>query len=247
MTRTALLVAAGFFSLSCADGAPGTGTAALEGDDSGPPVHFVSPATGFSSDGQLEVVVWVANGFYKNSILDPKNPHGQGDVLLVANVDGCAAPIEASIIDAGSVSPPNATNSPGGWYWTVTVDLSSCQCSGGGRVRTHHCDGCGNTFDTCEDSTSDCAARDVSLVVQAYNSPDNNKCTTTDFDGDGTTDCDGLTGSLAPAGGGGGESELWVPEPFWTVGDDGSHTCQARSHGNCPANNGDQGGHSCDG
>jgi hypothetical protein len=137
------------------------------------------------------------------------------------------------------------TNSPGGWSWSVTVDLSSCQCSGGGRTRTHHCDGCGHTFDTCEDDTNGCAARDVSLVVQAYNQPGNNKCTQTDFDGDGTTDCDGLNGSLAPAEGGGGETEEWVPGPFWdTV--DGLKVCQSRSHGNCPANGGNQGGHSCD-
>lgn len=202
------------------------------------PVAFRAPAAGFSSTGSQTFVVWVAKGYYEQSILDPNGgPHGPGDVVLIASAEGCSTTASASIRSAGTVAP-EATNPHGqaikGYLWTVTLDLSACASSG---TRTHHCDGCGRSFDTCEGGGGSSA---VTAVVDAYNQPNNSMCTLHDFNTDGLTDCDVVTGTL-----GGGLVEQWVPAKFWT---DNNTVCVRRAapDGSCHPVGGEQGGHSCD-
>jgi hypothetical protein len=209
------------------------------------PVYFTAPAAGFNSSGTVDVTVWVAKGYCEQSILDPHGgPKGPGYVVVHASVEGCTTVAAANILTDGAVAPLRENGHTKAYLWTVTLDLTACQCQGGGTVRTHHCDGCGHTFDTCEDGGATCAASAVTIVVDAFNQPGNNKCTLHDFDGDGTTDCDVVSGALSPAGGGGGETEEWVPPPFWT---DDNTVCVRRAGPNNECHPvGNAGGHSCD-
>lgn len=201
-------------------------------------MYFVAPAPGFTAKAAQPLTVWVAKGFYEQSVLDPHGPHGPGDVVITASVAGCAAPVTADIHSDGMVSPqatnPHTGEDVGGYLWTVTLDLSSCQDAG---TRVHHCDGCGRTFDTCDGG----ASRALTLVVDAFNQPGNSMCTLHDWNADGVTDCDTVGGTLA-GGAAGGATELWVPAKFWTA----DKTCVSRAddNGAChPIAN--QGGNSC--
>ena len=134
------------------------------------PVQILSPSTGFTSDGTLEVTVRVAKGFYENVL----KPHDAAEATLRVTVDDCQS-YTFRLSDAGSVAPVavNSQGKPtGGYLWTVTVDLTGCQCAGGTTI-THHCDGCGRAFDTCSGGSASCGPRTVTVVVEATNKPGN--------------------------------------------------------------------------
>jgi hypothetical protein len=242
----ALIIAAASSACAPTTDTTGSSSGALNSLGEDTPVYFMAPTSGFTSSGSVSLTVWVAKGFYEQSVLDPHGgPKGAGDVTLAGAVAGCGQSYAFNIHSDGSVAPVAVNphgQATGGYLWTVAVDLSACQCAGGGVVRTHHCDGCGRTFDTCETDTS-CTPRDVNFVVDAFNQPTNNMCTLHDFNGDGATDCDVVAGSLSPSAGG-GSSELWVPAPFWT---DNNTVCVRRAGPDNRCNPvGDPGGHSCD-
>jgi hypothetical protein len=147
----------------------------------GTPISFAAASR--IAGGAAEVVVEVSKGFYEQSILPGSN--GPGDAILVASVDGCNGTQILSILESGTVTPiagsPHA-NVTSGYLWTVTVDLSACRCQDPG-TRTHHCDGCGRTFDSCQHGGASCAARPVTLVVDAFDRPARTMCSSHDFDG----------------------------------------------------------------
>jgi hypothetical protein len=186
------------------------------------PVKLVSVNGGDTSTaGAFDVVVQVSKGFYEQVVV----PDPASAVTVQVTVDGCAlSPATFYIPDvqtSGDVVPVarNAQGKPiGGYLWTVAVDVTACACVTGGVAVTHHCDGCGRSFDTCEAAgDAGCAPRDVTVTLAATNGAGRNACT--------TSPCEVSALVLAPLEG--GSTERWVPENFW----ENDHTlCVTRSN-----------------
>lgn len=206
------------------------------------PAVILSPSAGDVAGSSLQVTVQVSKGFYDQVLV----PNPLADAQLTVAVDGCSTQT-FSIQNSGDVTPVarNAQGKPvGGWLWNVTVDLSACTCTTG-TVRTHHCDGCGRSFDTCSGGSDACGPKDVTLVLAATNKPGNSACTSALYDGQLVCGVVGLT--LPPLEGESGER--WVPEAFWDTAS-GTPVCISRSNSGIrgeackPLEN--QGGDSCE-
>src|SRR5262245_27061533 len=120
----------GLVSLAMAGGSPAWG------DDA--PVSFLSPQSGFTSDGSLHLQMSIAKGFYDQI----GKPSSIADAWVTVTVDQCSKVYRYSIANSGQVTPmsvnPNGKSTQG-YYWTLDIDLSQCQCHGQVE-RTHHCD-----------------------------------------------------------------------------------------------------------
>jgi hypothetical protein len=204
------------------------------------PALILSPSAGDVTDGSLQVTVQVAKGFYDQVLV----PNPLADAQLTVVVDGCSTQT-FSIQNSGDVTPVarNPQGKPvGGWLWNVNVDLASCNCTSG-SVRTHHCDGCGRTFDTCSGGGEACAPKDVTVVLTATNKPGNSACSTVHG---GSLVCSVVGLTLQPDAG--ESSEKWVPGNFWDW-TSGTPVCITRANSglrgsSCkPLDN--QGGNSC--
>ncbi|WP_242352177.1 hypothetical protein [Anaeromyxobacter sp. SG64] len=186
------------------------------------PAIILSPSAGDLTEGSLQVTVQLSKGFYDQVLV----PNPLADAQLTVVVDGCSTQT-FSIQNAADVTPVarNAQGKPvGGWLWNVNADLSGCNCTTG-DVRTHHCDGCGRSFDTCSGGSAACAPKNVTLVLTATNKPGNSACTSSSYEGQLVCSVVGVT--LQPVEG--ASSEQWVPANFWDT-TSGTPVCISRSN-----------------
>lgn len=125
--------------------------------------------------------------------------------------------------------------------WAVDLDLSACQAYAA-IVRTHHCDGYGSTFETCELEGDAAADRAITATFTLANRQGVQLCRS-DLDGDGDAECDLVEGTLV---GEAGLEEVYVPARYWSQAGDGTWVCESRTSGQGARKPWNQGGYSCE-
>jgi hypothetical protein len=165
------------------------------------PAAVITPSSGFVAQDPVLPVTVTYTGL------------GLGGTLT-ATVEGCGTFSYDSEYDG------EVTESRGVRTWSLDVDLSACACAPS-VVRTHHCDGWGRAFTTCEsaDDAGACGDRAVELVfaVRSAGIPGNPTITTQT-----------VTGTLVA--GEQGVDEVYVPGRYW-IEDGSDYVCEDRSEG----------------
>jgi hypothetical protein len=187
------------------------------------PAGFLTPGDDFESDGIVHVVAAFPPAIASGAV-----------ATLTVDVEDCGTfTYTSNTTGALTRSAPNT-------LWTLNVDISQCQ-GDGGVLRTHHCDGYGHTFETCDIDGGGLGDRAVTMTLTLANRTGHALCHT-DIDGDGTNECDLIEGTLL---GDTGVDELYVPAPYWTQDAGGDMTCISRAQGHGARAPQNQGGNSC--
>jgi hypothetical protein len=162
---------------------------------------------------------------------------------------GATARLTVEIEDCGtftytSTADGSVTRSAPNTYWSVGLDLEGCRDEGTVIARTHHCDGYGNAFETCEVLEEGGGEdRAIVMTLTLTNRGGASLCNT-DLDGDGDKECDIVAGTLLAH-----ESSVvedYVPARYWWEETDGTWTCESREEGDGARDPDDQGGSSCE-
>lgn len=176
-----------------------------------PKIAILSPGAGFVSDGELTVDLRIRKSALKNV------KAGSRTVTLDVEVPGCDAQsfsLTKANYNAAQLTEiefnKNGKN-PKAVVWTVSVDVSSCQCADAKII--HHCPATGSAFDTSAGGDEACGEQSIHIESALINKVGKNMCKV-DPDQDQVNECAVVDGELLTT-----TEEKWVGN--WVVGASG--------------------------